>query len=111
MPLDSRGYEVLDDTPVSRPVRFSPPPTLQEQIKRFVRVELSRQAEEQGEETFEDADDFDVGDDYDPKSPWELSADQEAYVEERPAPSPPPAATGNPVAEPPVSGGIPPEKP
>lgn len=72
MALNERGHEVLDNTPVAKPVGWRPPLTMQEQIQRFVREELSRRAAEAGAETFEDADDFEVGDDYDPKSPYEL---------------------------------------
>ncbi len=32
---------------------------------------MSQLAQERGEETLEEADDFDVGDDFDPTSPWE----------------------------------------
>lgn len=76
--LNERGHELLDATPVARAVEFRRPPTLQEQIRALVRGELSRQAQEQGQESFEEADDFDVDDDsYDPRSPWELNFDQE----------------------------------
>lgn len=75
--LDDRGHEVLDATPVAMPVGWSRPPSLQDQVRRFVRQELSRQAAEAGMETFEEADDFDVGDDFEPSSPWELTFDQE----------------------------------
>lgn len=76
MPLDEKGWEVLDPTPIARPLRFSRPPTQLEEIRRMMAM-VSREAEQQGHETFEEADDFDVGDDYDPQSPWELSIDQE----------------------------------
>lgn len=78
MALNEKGHEVLDNTPVAKPVGWRPPLTMQEQIQRFVREELSRRAAEAGEESFEDADDFEVGDDYDPRSPYELDegADQ-----------------------------------
>lgn len=76
MPLDEKGWEVLDPTPIARPLRFSRPPTQLEEIRRLMAM-VSREAEQQGHETFEEADDFEVGDDYDPQSPWELSIDQE----------------------------------
>lgn len=76
--LNARGHEILDDTPVAMPVGFNRPPTLADQIRAMVKGELSRQASEQGLETFEDADDFDVDDDMDPSSPWELNFDQES---------------------------------
>ena len=67
-----------DEPPVAVPVRFSRPANLTEQIRAVIRGELSRQAGNQGHESFEEADDFDVDDDYDPRSPWELNFDQEA---------------------------------
>lgn len=76
--FDERGRELPDPTPVAMPVGFQIEPSISELIKRYVRDEVSRAAAQDGEETFEEADDFDVGDDFDPNSPWELSADQEA---------------------------------
>lgn len=76
--LNEKGHEVLDPTPVAVPVHFKRPPTLQEQIRSMVRSEeLRRAASSQGMETFEEADDFAVGDDYDPRSPHELVFDPE----------------------------------
>lgn len=80
---NAEGKEVLDTTPVARNIPWSRPLTIQEQIQRYIRMEMSRDASEHGNETFEEADDFDVGDDYDPRSPWELSADQESVERER----------------------------
>lgn len=86
--LNERGREVLDSKPMALPLRFSRPPSLQEQIKALVRTELSRSAQDAGYETWEESDDFDIPDDpIDPHSPWELSADQEHFVEEAPVPS------------------------
>lgn len=92
--LNEKGHEVLDSTPLARTVGFRPPPTLAETIKRLVHGELSRRAAEVGDETFEEADDFEIGDDYDPRSPWELAADQEVY---RPDPAPPQSASPTPT--------------
>lgn len=75
----SGRYEFPDDIPVAIPVRLNRPPSLQEQVRNLVRGEMSRLAAEEGNETFEEADDFDVGDDYDPESPYELDFDQETY--------------------------------
>lgn len=74
--LDKQGREILDLTPVSIPVAYTRPLSLQEQIKRMVRSEeFMRQADAAGVETFDEADDFDVGDDFDPSSPYELEFD------------------------------------
>lgn len=37
------------------------PPSIQEMIQQYIRVEMSNAAKEEGNETFEEADDFDVG--------------------------------------------------
>lgn len=70
--LDEYGREILDDTPVSLPVRLKRGENIAEQVQRLVQQELSRLADAQGLETFEEANDFDVGDDYDPRSEYEV---------------------------------------
>lgn len=80
--LDENGHEVLDDVPVAIPLRFQRRDNIHNEVSNLVRAEMSRLAEEQGIETFEDADDFDVGDDYDPRSDYELS-DEEMYYDHR----------------------------
>jgi len=79
MPLDDNGHEVPDRTPRSIPVRFKRQTSLIEDVQRFVREELSRQADAQGVESFDEADDFDVGEDYEPRSPYELDEENERY--------------------------------
>jgi len=74
--LNENGHEILDDTPISLPLRFNRPPSKLDDLRAMLKI-VSREAEHAGQETFEEADDFDVGDDYDPRSPWELSVDQE----------------------------------
>lgn len=78
MPHDKNGHEIPDPTPVAVPVGWSAPESLVDQVRRLVRQEFSQQARATGHETFEEADDFDVDDDFDPSSPWELNFDQEA---------------------------------
>lgn len=75
--FDEKGREILDPTPVAIPVAFSRPPSIAEQVQRLVRSHLNAIAAEQGKESFEEADDFDVGDDDFPRSPHELSQDQD----------------------------------
>jgi hypothetical protein len=75
--LDDKGREKIDPRPVSIPVGFHKPPTMQEKIRELFKAERQLYEEEQGFETFDDADDFDIGDDYDPASPFELSFDPE----------------------------------
>jgi len=70
--LDEKGREILDSTPMQPPLGYKKQESLHEQIKRMVVSEQLRLAAEQsGKETFEEADDFDVEDDYDPSSPFE----------------------------------------
>lgn len=76
--LNDKGQEVLDSKPMAIPVHLKRPETLAEQIRRMVRSEaLSSAAARAGAETFEEAEDFDVDDDFDPSSPWEIDFDPE----------------------------------
>lgn len=77
--LDDNGCEVLDDTPVAMPVRFGRAENLSETVRRLVAGELSGYAASQGFESFDEADDFEVGDDYDPRSRYELDDVQSEY--------------------------------
>jgi hypothetical protein len=70
--LDHNGHEIPDPTPMAPPVGYKRQPTLVEQIRNMIRSEkLAAEAQSAGFETFEEADDFDVEDDYDPHSPFE----------------------------------------
>lgn len=59
--LNESGAEVPDPEPVGLPLGYKHPPTLEDRIKAMIQVTLSRQAAEAGAETFEEANDFDVG--------------------------------------------------
>lgn len=83
--LNERGHEILDSTPCAVPVQFRPRSYI-DQVREMIKREISQAAQVQGAETFEEADDFNVGDDFDPRSPWELTADQEGYQEPSLAP-------------------------
>lgn len=96
MKFNERGHEILDPTPVEMPMQWKRPPTLQEQIKAFVRRELSEQAAAAGAETFEEADDFDIEDDpLDPQSEWEMNYDQESAEHANPLQQTAPAVSPN----------------
>lgn len=69
---DDQGREIPDNTPVAVPAGWARPPTIEELIRRHIRVEMSRQAADQGMESFEEADDFEVDEDGDPLSPYEI---------------------------------------
>lgn len=99
--LTDEGYEALSSIPMAPPVGFTKEEPLHLRIKRMVReARLQEELDAAGHETFEEADDFDVGDDYDPSSPFEIEfdppevlqmfqhAEQEAYAA-RGEPNPP----------------------
>lgn len=70
--LDEKGREIPDPSPVSVPAGFKVPESLEQRIARLIRKDLSEQADQQGMETFEEAEDFDIDDDmFDPQSPYE----------------------------------------
>lgn len=71
------GREILDQTPVEWPVGVSVPESMEQKIARMVRVGVSQFAQENGAETFDEADDFDVDDpEALPDSTHELDDDQ-----------------------------------
>lgn len=69
---NSKGQQIPDNTPVEVPINLSMPLSVPEQIARGIRLELSRQAQSRGMESFDDADDFDMDDDDLPFSPYEI---------------------------------------
>lgn len=74
--MDEQGRELPDPTPLEVPVGFKRPETLAEQVRRLVRSEhFNAEREALGEETFDEADDFDVDDDFDPSTPYEVFFD------------------------------------
>lgn len=86
--LRPKFMESNDPTPIAMPSHLRRPPSIQEQIAAAVRSEaFNRYVSQQGLETFEEAEDFDVGDDFDPDSPWELEFDpglnKEVYKKEK----------------------------
>ena len=58
--------EIPDDTPVEIPGKCHEPLSLREDMKRFIREEISKQAVDNEAESFEEANDFDMGDDETP---------------------------------------------
>lgn len=70
--LTADGKENPDSVPLAPTIKGGRALSIRENVLNIVRSEQFRKAmEEQGQETFEDADDFDVDDDYDPTSPYE----------------------------------------
>lgn len=66
--MDENGWEVPDPKPMAIPAGFRRPETLAEQVQRLVRSAISREAEGQGMETFEESEDFDIEDEPDDPS-------------------------------------------
>lgn len=95
--FDELGRQVPDPRPVEVPVGLKRPLTLQEEIKRFVRSELSTRAAAEGVETFEEADDFELDEDPDLVHPTEYemvpegARDASDLTRPEPGPPPPPA--------------------
>lgn len=83
--FNDRGEELVDGRPMEPPVGYVSTPTIAEQIALQVRAEAQRLARENaGVESFEEQEDFDVGEDLDPSSPYEAFFEPitEARVEE-----------------------------
>lgn len=78
------GFELLDPTPIAPPIGYVQRPSLVEQIRAMVVSEKLRQeAEAAGYESFEEADDFAVDDDFDQTSPYEVDFEPPAVSEIR----------------------------
>lgn len=69
---DDNGYEKLDPTPMQPPLGYKKTLSLSEQILQQVRQYKQQLLEDDAiEETDEEADDFEVGEDFEPLSPYE----------------------------------------
>lgn len=55
---NDRGEEIPDPTPMSIPVGFKPPPTIQDMVAKLVKNELLRRGDADKLESFEEANDF-----------------------------------------------------
>lgn len=75
--LDKNGYEIPDDTPVAIPARLRLPTSRAAQIQGFIRAEMSRMAQDNGAESFEEANDLDVEEFHDfPMTPYEMEGEE-----------------------------------
>lgn len=69
---DENGGEILDPTPMQPPLGYQRSLSLSEQIAQQVRIAHLKILEDSAiEETEDEADDFEVGDDYEPLSKYE----------------------------------------
>lgn len=74
--LNEAGQELPDPTPIAPPVGYIKQPSLHQLIREMVVREHQRlQAQGEDYESPEEAEDFDVDDDFDPQSPWEENFD------------------------------------
>lgn len=74
--LDAEGREILDSAPMAIPAGFKRPDSIADQVRRLVRShELAKAAEAAGLETFEESEDFEVDETFDPHTPYELQWD------------------------------------
>lgn len=69
-PLNDRGELVPDPRPMAPPIGYKKQPSMVDIIREQIRL-AGLEAANAGFETFEEADDYDVGDE-DPRSPYEL---------------------------------------
>lgn len=63
--------EMPDTVPMEIPAGFRKPETMEEIVQRLVRRQVSEAADARGDETFEESEDFEIDDMFDPSSPYE----------------------------------------
>lgn len=100
--LDANGAEILSSVPMDPPIGFNPQPSMFD-VMRAQMAQYHADLAKQGYETPEEADDFDVDDDFDPSSPYEHNFDPPAPVAP-PAPSEVPLVAPAVVTDPPADG-------
>lgn len=78
-PLNKDGSEIPNPIPMDPPIGYKKQPTMFEVMRNMIREEKIKNAlEAEGYETPEESDDFDVGDEYEPTSPYEHDFDHVA---------------------------------
>jgi len=78
--LDAFGREVPNPVPMQPPVGYKRAPSLAEQIRAMIQ-QASHEAAMAGAETEDEANDFDVGEEFDPTSPWENEFEMDPAME------------------------------
>lgn len=98
--LDHLGREQPNPVPMQPPIGYKKSPSIADQMRAMI-AQASYEAKMAGAETEEEANDFDVGEDMEPHSPWEHDFDINPELEAMlalqsrppsPAPGTPPAA-------------------
>lgn len=102
--LNVRGQEVPDPTELEPPLGYVHVDIF-EQMRNMVRRELTQLQELQNAETFEESDDFDIEDEMEPISPYELFFNPP----DGDPPGPAPDAKQAPPGEPPAAAASPPQ--
>lgn len=73
------GEKIADPVPMDAPLGYVKQPSMVEHVRNLIRSEnLRREAEAEGNESFEEADDFNVADDLYPTSAFEVQ-DEEVF--------------------------------
>ncbi|UDN67493.1 hypothetical protein [robinz microvirus RP_32] len=78
--LDLHGREIPNPLPLAPPVGYKKSPTIAEQMRQMIRM-ASYEAAHAGAETEEEANDFDVGEDFDPSTPYEHDFEMDPAME------------------------------
>lgn len=73
---NKKHQQVPDKTPVEVPLGCGHAESLDEKIQRLTRTHVSQHFASQGAETFEEANDFDIDEDPDPISQYELMEEE-----------------------------------
>lgn len=74
--LNNDGHEIGDPSPMEPPIGYKDTPDIWDTVQRMVKTELlARELASQDYGSFEEEDDFVIGDDYEPSSPYENEAD------------------------------------
>lgn len=106
MYLDEHGREIPNPVPMDPPVGYVKSPSIADLIRQQIKA-VSAEAAMAGFETEEEANDFDIGDDDEPHSPWENDFDIDPVYEHMLArmSAPPSPSAPSKAAEPPKPAG------
>jgi len=113
--LDAYGREKPNPFPLEPPIGYKKQPTIAELMRQAIR-QASEEAKSAGAETEEEANDFDIDDEYDPSTPYEHDFEPDPILERmialqsrRPKPQEQAAAApaAAPAQTPPAGGSVP----
>jgi len=110
--LDENGHEMPNPTPMQPAVGYKKQPSIGEMMRQAIR-QASLEARQMGAETEEEANDFDVGEDLEPSSPWENDFEPDPMLDHmlalhsRPPQQPAPQAPAPSPSVPPGTPAIP----